>query len=102
MTRTRQRLCSLALAVSIAATAAPPTWARPVDQFLGSSAARPSRDAGPPAQQIRVVRVSPTSDFDWGDAEIGAGAALALATIGVGSALALGNRRRQGRTATTT
>ena len=100
MTPTRQRLCSLALAVSIAATAAPPTWARPVEQFLGSSVAHSSRDASP--RQIKVVRVSPTSGFDWGDAEIGAGAALALATIGVGSALALGNRRRQERTATTT
>jgi hypothetical protein len=45
-----------------------------------------------PATVIRVV--APTGGFDWGDAGIGAGGALALAMIGFGGVLAATNRRR--------
>lgn len=45
-----------------------------------------------------VVEVqAPSGGFDWGDAGIGAGSALALVLIGIGSALAV--RQRPGRTA---
>lgn len=95
MPPTRQRLCSLVLAVSIAATLAPPAVARPVEQFLGPDRAE---DASPPP--VRVVRVTPESSFDWGDAEIGAGAALAAGLVGAGGALAI-RKRRQARLAAT-
>ena len=95
MTVTRQRLCTLVLTVSIAATAAPSAWARPVEQFLGPE----SVDGVPPP--VRVVRASPESSFDWGDAEIGAGAALAVGLVGAGGALAV-RKRRQGPLAPTT
>jgi hypothetical protein len=45
-----------------------------------------------PATVIRVV--APTGGFDWGDAGIGAGGALALAMIGFGGVLAATNRHR--------
>ena len=44
-----------------------------------------------PASVVRVV--APGGGFDWGDAGIGAGGALALTMIGVGGALAATNRR---------
>jgi hypothetical protein len=47
-----------------------------------------------------VVRmVSGGSGFDWGDAGIGAGAALGLALAGIGGTLLLAQRRAQSRTA---
>ena len=47
-----------------------------------------------------VVRmVSGESGFDWGDAGIGAGAALGLALAGIGGTLLLAQRRAQSRTA---
>ena len=93
MSTQRQRLCSLVLAVSIAAAAAPSAVARPVEQLLGSDAAK---DASSPP--VQVVRATPESSFDWGDAEIGAGAALAAGLAGAGGALAV-RRRRQTRLA---
>ncbi|HEY1274716.1 MAG TPA: hypothetical protein VGF25_07390 [Thermoleophilaceae bacterium] len=77
------RLGPLALALSIAAAAAPSASARPVEQFLGPQ----------PAPEARVVQESPSSGFDWGDAGIGAAAALGM--IGAGGALVLTTRRRQ-------
>ena len=47
-----------------------------------------------------VVRIIPRdSGFDWGDASIGAGAALGLVLAATGGTLLLGHRRTQPRTA---
>ena len=48
-----------------------------------------------PAAGVRVVRVGSNPGFDWGDAAIGAGAAVALMTIAVGGAMLFGTRRRR-------
>jgi hypothetical protein len=97
---TKQRLRrGLALATVIAATAAPPASAAVGEDFLGPQPAHPGGGA-PAAAKVRVVEV-PGTGFDWGDAGIGAGAALALTAIGVGGALALGSRRQRGERAAT-
>jgi hypothetical protein len=95
----RQRLCSIVLALSIGAAAAPAALARPADQFLGPQSTGSSNGVERPAPT--VVRVSPEPGFQWGDAEIGAGAALAAALMGAGGVIALRSRRRGARPATT-
>jgi hypothetical protein len=95
MTLTRQRLSGLVLAASIAAAAAPSAWARPIDQFPPA----PARGGGEAPPPVRVVHVSSDSGFDWGDAEIGAGAVVAAGLVGLGSLIAV--RRRRTRPATT-
>ena len=89
MTAKRQRLCSLVLAISIAATATPSALARPVEGFLGSDA--DARDASEPP--VRIVRVTSDASFDWGDPQIGAGAVLAVGLVGAGGAFAIRKRR---------
>ena len=81
----------LALAVAIAATAAPSAWARPIDAFPRTEPAGSSSGTPP----VRVLHVSPDSGLDWGDA--GAGAAFAATMIGLGGAFAVRNRRRHAR-----
>lgn len=98
MTRTRQLLCGSVLAVSIAAGAAPSASAMPADRFAPAGSASAADEPAPP---VRVVHVSSDSGFDWRDAEIGAGAVLALGLLGAGGTLAVRNRRRRGRLATT-
>ena len=83
-----RRVCGLLLALFIAAIAAPSASARPHEQLYAGAQAD---QRGNPAPKT-VVQPAPYP-FDWGDAAIGAGAALA--TIGVGGALVLGNRRRR-------
>lgn len=51
--------------------------------------------------QLGAAAASLSNSFDWGDAEIGAAGAVALAMLGVGGGLALSQRRSR-RTATTT
>jgi hypothetical protein len=99
MSRTRQLLFGPVLAISIAAGAAASAPAMPADRFVpaGSSSA-----ADEPAPPVRVVHVSSDSGFDWRDAEIGAGAVLALGLLGAGGTVAVRSRRRRGRLATTT
>jgi hypothetical protein len=50
-----------------------------------------------PSPHLTVVRVihAPGNGFDWGDAGIGAGGALALMTLLVGSVLGVGAMRRR-------
>jgi hypothetical protein len=98
----------VALILVVAALFAAPASAEPVDKVAPVSppAASPSpaptpfgteqAATGGPAD-VRVVRVpAPTaSGFDWGDAGIGAGAALAVTMIGLGGALALSTRRHR-------
>ena len=52
---------------------------------------------GNPNVRATVVRVVPSGDgFDWGDAGIGAGGALALMTLAIGGALGASSIRRRG------
>ena len=56
-----------------------------------------ARDAatGSPAQSpppVQIIKVSQPNGFDWGDAGIGAGAAIALTLVFLGSALHLTHR----------
>jgi hypothetical protein len=97
-----RRLCALALGVAIAVAAAPSASARPIDQFPRSQPADSSSRVAASTAPVRIVHVSPKPGFDWGDAGIGAGAALAVALIGVGGAVAVTNRRRRAPPATTT
>jgi hypothetical protein len=50
-----------------------------------------------PSPRLTVVRVvhAPGNGFDWGDAGIGAGGALALMTLLVGSVVGVGAMRRR-------
>ena len=51
---------------------------------------------GNPNVRPTVVRVTPSGDgFDWGDAGIGAGGALALITLAIGGTLGATNIRRR-------
>jgi hypothetical protein len=51
---------------------------------------------GPSSVAPTVVHVSAPSSFDWGDAGIGAGGALALMVLAAAGALAVTNGRRRG------
>jgi hypothetical protein len=56
--------------------------------------------AGFTLPQSPVIRIAtPASGFDWGDAGIGAGAALGLMLAATGGTLLLAHRRIQSRTA---
>jgi len=94
MIRKHRRLTALVLVFVIAAVVAPLASASPGEQFLGPAPAHASQDAGGGSAQVRVVEGSAGSGFDWGDAGIGAG--VALAAIGVGGAVVLTARRRHG------
>jgi hypothetical protein len=54
-----------------------------------------ARDLPPVQIPATVVRDTPSSGFDWGDAGIGAAGMLALFGIGTGSALLIAGRRRR-------
>ena len=94
MIRKQRRLTALALALVIAAVAAPSASAIPAERFLGPAPAQVTDDGGAAPAQVRVVEGSDSSGFDWGDAGIGAG--VAFAAIVVGGAVVLGARRRHG------
>jgi hypothetical protein len=98
MIRKHRRLTGLILALVVAAVAAPSASALPAERFLGPEPAQTSRDVGAAPTHVRVVEAADGAGFDWGDAGIGAG--VALATIGLGGAVVLGTRRRHGRPAT--
>jgi hypothetical protein len=90
-----RRISALALVLSVTAIAAPSASARPIDDpALGPQTygAQTSIQTSPPAQ-VRVLHVSPSPGFDWGDAGLGALAAFALTMIGLGAAVVLSHRR---------
>jgi len=82
----RKALLALAVVLVAAAITAPAASAR-TDQsyFSGGSLSK----QGPPPTAVRVVEVPSDSGFQWGDAAIGAGAALAVALVGLGATLAM-------------
>jgi hypothetical protein len=95
------RLIVTALAVCTAAALAAPAWGQG-----GGGAVTLHRDgskAVPFVAQVGPEKgTAPGDGFDWGDAGIGAGAAVALTAIGLGGAIALGGRRhREGQRAST-
>ena len=76
MTLPTRLLSSLLLMLAIAASAASPAAARPLEDL-------------PRNEPVRVVHVPAESGFDWGDAEIGAAAALLGVMLGAGAAFAV-------------
>jgi hypothetical protein len=74
-----------AVALVTAALSASAASARPIDAAGPDAATRPAS---------AHVDAGSESAFDWGDAGIGAGAALATTMIGLGGALVAGARRR--------
>ena len=91
MTPTRQRILSVIAAGLLAATVAPAAAARPAEQFLDLPHADSSVRGAP---ELRVVDASQRTGFDWGDAEVGAAAGVALSALAAGGALLAASRRR--------
>jgi hypothetical protein len=88
MTGRKALLIPLAVLLVAAAIFAPAASAYTEPFFSGS----PSRQATP-ATDVRVVQVPSDSGFQWGDAAIGAGGALAFGLVGLGVALAIASTR---------
>jgi len=97
MTRTRvTRAAAVALALAFAATEAPAANAIPADQPANpwATVAAPDLDAPTPATRVETPAERVVDDgFNWGDAGIGAGAAIPLVLVAGGSVLLV--RRRQ-------
>lgn len=88
-----------ALAVFVAAVAASPALARPIDAPLHTQPAHTTGGVGGAETRVRVVEVPADEGFDLAGAGIGAAAMLTV--TGLGGALVLSIRRRHGRAATT-
>lgn len=122
MTTARRIITTAALAFSLAAAAAPATFARPADQGVTSAAhpatavySRQDKSIVPPGNSTSTpataasVSTPPTivhvtaanSGFDWGDAAIGAAGGIVLSMCALGGALAISQRRAR-RTGHTT
>ena len=93
-----------------AGSATQSTQTRPNGQIAASSQSGPysgshpgiGAPVGSSPTQVRVVHATPNPGFNWGDAAIGAGAAVALTMIGLGGLAVVSNRRqRQARPAAT-
>ena len=89
--RTQGKRTAPLLAAAIIALAAPAASAAPAEQLVPSVTDGGDDSAVP----IRVVSAETERAFDWGDAGIGATAALALALMSGGVALATGHRMRR-------
>ncbi|HTX32350.1 MAG TPA: hypothetical protein VMD09_13290 [Solirubrobacteraceae bacterium] len=95
---TRHRITTAAAVAVALAAGAGPAWAFPADQTPNGSqvpAGSPyvTGAASAPAAPT-IVRVTPTdAGFDWGDAGIGAGGALALSLVALGGAVLVSGRR---------
>jgi hypothetical protein len=105
--KTSRRLSAWALAFALAAMSAPAAEARhaPAEAGLGTTPSGPidaaTRHHHPDVVQppTRIIAVARANGFDWGDAGIGAGAALGAVLFGCGSALLLKRNDRQASTA---
>ena len=98
MSPIRQRLIGVLLAVSIAAAVVPSASAAPVEQFLPNAGDQPRQAAqaglvAPSSKAPAATTISSDDGFDWGDAGVGAGVAIALGMVGAGGALVLRGRR---------
>jgi hypothetical protein len=76
-----------ASALALALTAIAPAAASATLVEGGSNGTTPTQ----PTSIVRVV--APNNGFDWADAGIGAGGALALSLVGLGAALTVTQRR---------
>lgn len=94
-----RRLSGPALAVFVAAVAASPAFARPIDRPLHAQPAHTTGGVDRVETRVRVVEVPAGEGFDLAGAGIGAAAMLTV--TGLGGALVLTIRRRHGRAATT-
>jgi hypothetical protein len=92
MTPTRQRILGIVAAGLLAASNAPAAAARPAERFLNLPHADTSVRAAPGLRNVDAS-AQPTG-FDWGDAEVGAGAGAALSALAAGGALLAASRRR--------
>jgi len=84
-----QLIRPLAAALVTAAVAAPAASARVNSDAPVTQSASASNVTTAPQQSTTVFK---SSGFDWGDAGIGAGAALALVVTGLGARIAVGHR----------
>ena len=84
-----QLIRPLAVALVTAAVAAPAASARVNSDARVTQPTSSSNVTTAPPQSTTVVK---SSGFDWGDAGIGAGAALALVVTGLGARIAVGHR----------
>jgi hypothetical protein len=99
MSLSSHRTTASALALVTAALLAPVASAQPIDGPVRQAARSTDQVPAPAAaREVRVAGVSTDAAFDWGDAGIGAGAALAVTMIGLGG-LAVTARRREGAAA---
>jgi hypothetical protein len=104
MILTHHRIAVPVLALVIAALLASAASAQPIDAFGPTS--QPTQTYRhvatlPRPREVPVVNVNADSSFDWGDAGIGAGAAIAVTMVGLGGVLLVSARRRaERRTAT--
>jgi hypothetical protein len=111
-----RRALATAIATTLIAAAAPAAMAQPADLRSpdaqdAATAVQPGQDlrtpdaqdvaagrqivASTPVQVAKATNDGPTaSGFDWGDAALGAGGALAIALAGAGGTVALVRRRR--------
>ena len=94
-----RRLRGTALALFVAAVAASPASARPIDAPVHGQPAPTTAGVDRAEAHVRVVEVPAGEGFDLAGA--GIGAAAMLAATGLGGALVLSIRRRHGRAATT-
>jgi hypothetical protein len=106
MIRKQHRVSVVALILVVAALFAAPASAvdkvAPVSPPASSTSPTPTpfgteqaATGGPTEVQVVRVPSEAASGFDWGDAGIGAGAALSVTMIGLGGALALSTRRHR-------
>jgi hypothetical protein len=106
MTPHSHRITSaIALALALAGTVAPVAWADPPPLAQAEAAIAAHRhpaSRAPVANGANIIaspRPTPApeathhSEFDWGDAGIGAGGMLALSTLGLAGTLATTRRR---------
>ena len=85
--------CSLLAPLAIAAGAFP-AGAQAIPLFHPTG----NPETNPPAHLVRIVRepqMNATSDFQWGDAGIGAAGGIVLAGAGAGAAAMIRRRRTQ-------
>ena len=97
MTRTTSHIrTAIAVVLALGAITAPTATAMlpPPDRVTATPSSATSSSLQPPAATtIKVMRVGAAGGFNWGDAAIGGGAAIALSVIVLGAAMAAGPRR---------
>ena len=94
MSDPRRLLSTFAVTVAAAVAVAQPAFATPAD-FRSPGARVAHAGVSPAGPTIQIIRSSPSSSFDWGDAGIGAGGAIAVVLVALGGVTLAGHRRRE-------